>query len=339
MSTDIDMGDADTTDKQPAKEQQSSTTIPQPPPPIIDADDNASVNSSASSKSEERRRRRASWRREHENQLKVDGTFPRRNSTGNLGLPGSSDTDRKAVSERVIRHLGTKSTAKPSTLPPRQSDDVRVRSNLLRTLGIQKGGGANVLSPMMTQGKGSSGGQASGGGGRGHRRIQSAGGEVLGGPELVTGNTATSRSLLSNVRLKEELKYDSDEDVEPPGGYASSYNRFFGSRDTKVVEKQQPPKQPTNIPRRRRILFSDNVDVVPIPMRSEYSNRIKDRMYSGRVELSENAQRNVVEYEAEGWDATTVLDDENQFYKCPLTGELIHPVHLAYFNKGSEMKD
>ena len=223
MSTDIDMGDADTTAKQPAKEQQSSSTaiIPQPPPPIIDNDDNASVNSSASSKSEERRRRRASWRREHENQLKVDGTFPRRNSTGNLGLPGSSDTDRKAVSERVIRHLGTKSTAKPSTLPPRQSDDVRVRSNLLRTLGIQKGGGANVLSPLMTQGKGSSGAQASGGGGRGHRRIQSAGGEVLGGLELVTGgNTATSRSLLSNVRLKEELKYDSDEDVEPPGGYA-----------------------------------------------------------------------------------------------------------------------
>lgn len=68
-------------------------------------------------------------------------------------------------------------------------------------------------------------------------------------------------------------------------------------------------------------------------MRSEYSNRIKERMYSGRVELSENAQRNVVEFEAEGWDATTVLDDENQFYKCPLTGELIHPVHLAYFNK------
>jgi hypothetical protein len=68
-------------------------------------------------------------------------------------------------------------------------------------------------------------------------------------------------------------------------------------------------------------------------MRSEYSNRIKERMYSGRVELSENAQRNVVEFEAEGWDATTVLDDEAQFYKCPLTGELIHPVHLAYFNK------
>ena len=185
-------GSADTTDK-PAYEKQQS-----------EVDDNASVGSAASSKSEERRRRRANWRREHENQLKVDGTFPRRHSTGGGGIPSA---DRKAVSERVVQHLGTKSTAKPHTLPPTVSDDVRVRSNLLRTLGIQKGGGSNVLSPM--QGKSIAGG----GGERGHRRIQSDGGEALGGALLGgNSNTATSRSLLSNVRLKEELKYDSDED-------------------------------------------------------------------------------------------------------------------------------
>ena len=315
-------GSADTTDKSAYEKQQSST--------LSEVDDNASVGSAASSKSEERRRRRANWRREHENQLKVDGTFPRRHSTGGGGIPSA---DRKAVSERVVQHLGTKSTAKPHTLPPTVSDDVRVRSNLLRTLGIQKGGGSNVLSPM--QGKSIAGG----GGERGHRRIQSDGGEALGGALLGgNSNTATSRSLLSNVRLKEELKYDSDEDEELTSKpyYPNSYSRFFGGRDSKAMpaEKDQPPKNTTNIPHRRRIIFSNNVDVVPIPMRSEYSNRIKDRMYSGRVELSENAQRNVVEFEAEGWDATTVLDDENQFYKCPLTGELIHPVHLAYFNKG-----
>lgn len=176
------------------------------------------------------------------------------------------------------------------------------------------------------------------GGRSAHRRIQSAGGEALmtgGGIEL---NTATSRSLLSNVRLKEELKYDSDDDAEP---YPNSYSRFFGGRgsNTSAVD-DKPPKDTTNTPHRRKLGFSDDVEVVPIPMRSEYSNRIKERMYSGRVELSENAQRNVVEFEAEGWDATTVLDDENQFYKCPLTGELIHPVHLAYFSKGGgDMKD
>ena len=329
-------------------EQQSSPTTPH----LLSADyladynsDNTSVCSTSSSvKSEERRKRRETWRREHENQLKVDGTFPRRHSTGNLllgiNLGGgvvsrSGDTltekDRKAVSERVIQHLGTKSTAAKHTLPPMVSDDVRVRSNLLRTLGIQKDGGANVLgSPMMTSGKG-------GRGRGGHRRIQSAGGEaLLGGSEL---NTATSRSLLSNVRLKEELKYDSDEDAAVPE--PNSYHRYFGGRDSKVVDAKQQSQSQTQqqqqdvhttiIPRRRRLLFSNNVNVVPIPMRSEYSNRIKERMYSGRVELSENAQRNVVEFEAEGWDATTVLDDENQFYKCPLTGELIHRKSKFFF--------
>mmetsp|Transcript_947 Transcript_947/g.1936 ORF Transcript_947/g.1936 Transcript_947/m.1936 type:complete len:304 (-) Transcript_947:253-1164(-) len=279
-------------------------------------DDNASVGSTSSVKSQERRRRREKWRLEHENQLKFDGTFPRRNSHG------GDEGNRKAVAARVVQHLGTKSTAKPHTMPPVMSADVRVRSNLLRTLGIQKGGNQMVVgSPMLGNGKGMGG----------HRRIQSAGGEALipGGEPV--GNTATSRSLLSNVRLKDELKYDSDEDAEP---YPNSYSRFFGGRSQPSAVDSKPPKNTINIPRRRRLIISDAVEVVPIPMRSEYSNRIKERMYSGRVELSENAQRNVVEFEAEGWDATTVLDDENQFYKCPLTGELIHPVHLAYFSKG-----
>jgi len=289
-------------------------------------DDNVSVSSNNSSRSEERRRRRELWRREHENQLKVDGHFPRRNS--------SDGEDRKAVSARVVNsHLGTKSTASPHTLPTKVSDDVRVRSNLLRTLGIQK-----KPSPKDD---GTMGGNASGPAGRGgrgnnsHRRIHSGGGDVLlvggGADNAATAAAVSSRSLLSNVRLTEELKYDSDEDVEPyPNGASDAYSRFFGSKQSRSVDSK-PNKSVTNIPRRRRLVFSEDVQVVPIPMRSEYSNRIKERMYNGRVELSENAQRNVVEFEAEGWDASTVLDDESQFYKCPLTGELIHPVHLAYF--------
>ena len=173
-----------------------------------------------------------------------------------------------------------------------------------------------------------------------------------GGIEPPHGKNAASivggRSLLSTVRFREELKYDSDEDADPY--VPQSYNRFFGGRQRHRSRsfENKPPNNGSNhgrsngngnnnsaTPRRRRLAFMDEVQVVPIPMRSEYSNRIKERMYSGRIELSENAQRNVVEFEAEGWDATTVLDDENQFYKCPLTGELIHPVHLAYFNKGA----
>lgn len=309
--------------------------------------DNISVGSGCSSKSEERRRRRENWRREHENQLRLDGTFPRRHSRDIEDDDSSAMNSRKAVSARVVQHLGTKSTAKPHTLPPAVSDDVRVRSNLLRTLGIQKEGNLDKKkvqiggSPIVT---------ANGGGGM-HRTIPSAGGGEVpfaglsDNTNIMVGNTASSRSLLSNVRLKEELKYDSDEDIE---SYSrNSYHRFFGRRqpqqqpssssngnDNRVSSNGTATTTTNNKQRnRRRLVISNDVQVVPIPMRSEYSNRIKERMYSGRVELSENAQRNVVEFEAEGWDATTVLDDEAQFYKCPLTGELIHPVHLAYFNK------
>ena len=364
------------------------------------AEGDASSVGSGGSRSEERRRKREVWRRQHDDQLRVDGSFPRRRSSGQDGggvaggMMDGSRSSKEAVSARVVQHLGTKSTAKPHTLPPAVSDDVRVRSNLLRTLGISNGtgssgkggggggsaqqgvaggggnkGGAGGGNPGggiiggVLQGGGGVGGAgagagAGGGGGAGEVSSSMPGGGGGGGIEpLHQGKNAavasavvvvaSGRSLLSNVRFKEELKYDSDDDADPY--VPTSYNRFFGGRQ-RFRSRSYENKPPNNggrttttttnttngAPiRRRRLGFADEVQVVPIPMRSEYSNRIKERMYSGRVELSENAQRNVVEFEAEGWDATTVLDDENQFYKCPLTGELIHPVHLAYFNKGA----
>ncbi|KAL3795361.1 hypothetical protein HJC23_009534 [Cyclotella cryptica] len=323
----------------------SESETPQIPPTSSNDDtDNVSVGSASSNKSEERRRRRENWRREHENQLKVDGTFPRRNSSiARLG----GEADRSAVSAKVVQHLGTKTTASLHTLPPAVSDSVRVRSNLLRTLGIQK-------KPHAVDDLKTTAAPSDVGGGR-HRRIPSADGKSLlpghvgGETPVAPGKTPPppNRSLLSNVRMKEELKYDSDEDAELNNNtveQTNNYSRFFGMKQSNTNAASNNPdnklKNLDRIPRRRRLVFSEDVEVVPIPMRSEYSNRIKERMYSNRVELSENAQRNVVEFEAEGWDASTVLDDENQFYKCPLTGELIHPVHLSYFSKsGGELGD
>lgn len=337
----------------------------------INNDDASSVISTSSSKTEERRRKRDSWRAQHDDQLRADldiAPATRRrsksSSTSSTGssLPGSSTKSQSEVSARVLQHLGTKSTAKPHTLPPTVSDDVRVRSNLLRTLGISNttinkgvqhammGGTNNIIN---------SGGHS--GGGAAHQRAQSMGGVgVTGGdtafePQLRGAKLVLpgGRSLLSDVRFKEGLKYDSDDDVDPyVPRQQSNYNILFGGsgsarqrrRSRSRSNSPNPRHNNTtgamndnhNTNRRRKLTFHDEVQIVPIPMRSEYSNRIKERMYSGRVELSENAQRNVVEFESEGWDATTVLEDETQFYKCPLTGELIHPVHLAYFNKTGE---
>eukprot|EP00561_Arcocellulus_cornucervis_P004445 CAMPEP_0185826506 /NCGR_PEP_ID=MMETSP1322-20130828/31582_1 /TAXON_ID=265543 /ORGANISM="Minutocellus polymorphus, Strain RCC2270" /LENGTH=556 /DNA_ID=CAMNT_0028524235 /DNA_START=60 /DNA_END=1730 /DNA_ORIENTATION=- len=83
---------------------------------------------------------------------------------------------------------------------------------------------------------------------------------------------------------------------------------------------------PTTLREKKRITFREQVRVTPIPMRSEYSHRIRDRLWTNRIELHENAQRNALEFSSEGWDWRTVTEDEGM-YRCSVSGELIHPVH------------
>jgi hypothetical protein len=77
-----------------------------------------------------------------------------------------------------------------------------------------------------------------------------------------------------------------------------------------------------------KVKFSETIDVVSIPSRHHFSNRIKNVYWSNRYELQENAERNILEYEYEGWDYhNVVLDDE--MYVDVTTGALIHPCHLS----------
>mmetsp|Transcript_7692 Transcript_7692/g.10493 ORF Transcript_7692/g.10493 Transcript_7692/m.10493 type:complete len:206 (-) Transcript_7692:364-981(-) len=80
--------------------------------------------------------------------------------------------------------------------------------------------------------------------------------------------------------------------------------------------------------KKKNISFHNTVDVVPIPMRTEYSDRVRTRLWSNAVEIHENAARNQVEFAAEGWDWRTVTEDD-KMYVCCISGELIHPVHYA----------
>lgn len=110
---------------------------------------------------------------------------------------------------------------------------------------------------------------------------------------------------------------------------------------------------------RRKIVFEETVQVVPIPMRTEYSARVRSRMWSNAMELHENAIRNTVEFAHEGyvenvengimmcqnhlylthtntlfsfcfvsWNWRNATEDENM-YVCVATGELIHPCHYT----------
>jgi len=80
------------------------------------------------------------------------------------------------------------------------------------------------------------------------------------------------------LHCQEELKYNSREDI---------------CTDTHRGHNDCRGKQ-------RKISFANNVDVVPIPKRDEYSDRIATRIWSSASEIHENAARNSVEFAAEG---------------------------------------
>lgn len=143
--------------------------------------------------------------------------------------------------------------------------------------------------------------------------------------------------------------------VRPPLGGAVPLLEPLKSGTDSPVEKKEG----------RSIAFDDEVSVIPIPMRNEYSDRIKSRIWSNRYELSENAQRNALEFAgkcrlfvfskyvyphfvncdahkklfrlffgtyiiiAEGWDWRTVTEDDGMFI-CSVSGELVHPVHCQH---------
>lgn len=129
------------------------------------------------------------------------------------------------------------------------------------------------------------------------------------------------------ARYTETLKYDKLADK-----YYAAKRRKINDGDPLISSTQSPssqqPRKPSNRKSKpeRRLNFNETVEVVPIPMRNEYSNRVKSRLWSNAMEIHENAARNTVEFASEGWDWRKVTEDE-RMYVCVATGELIHPCH------------
>ena len=133
-------------------------------------------------------------------------------------------------------------------------------------------------------------------------------------------NNSETSQLLKSTPFQVPLKYDSN----------ASLNSLTSSPSySKVTPTSEPSalaSSSSSSTRKTKIAFSNEVSVLPIPMRNEYSSRIKSRLWNGRLETHENIARNTLEFAAEGWNWRTVTEDDGM-YVCSVSGALIHPVH------------
>ena len=160
-------------------------------------------------------------------------------------------------------------------------------------------------------------------------------------------------TLLGNARRIEPLKSAGDEDAsEKPAmglwGFAALFGPKKSSSDQNLEESNMHDDSPSlsasfssdmdenstsatsgtsGASAMRKLKFNEQVEVCLIPKKEEYSKRIRCHLWHSPEEMALNAQRNTIEFAAEGWDWRNVMEDENM-YRCLATNELIHPVHI-----------
>mmetsp|Transcript_481 Transcript_481/g.1128 ORF Transcript_481/g.1128 Transcript_481/m.1128 type:complete len:299 (+) Transcript_481:335-1231(+) len=191
----------------------------------------------------------------------------------------------------------------------RGKDSQEIRSRLLNRLGIY---GASAQPNHKLQSQPMTAAQ--------HRRVRILRGMGVGYTMSQSPPDGSARRdiLGGVVPFQEELKA---KDVDGDGAAATTTTIHLTSAAEAGVMDDLPPKT-------TRIAFQDVVDVMPIPTRHEYSDRIKSRIWSNRHELQENAERNAVEFASEGWKWENVIEDEGM-YICSASGELVHPAWVG----------
>ena len=148
---------------------------------------------------------------------------------------------------------------------------------------------------------------------------------------------APEKGLLHGVPISNEpLKYESEDEESDDESDQREASEPHSWTERLMIFKPSSPESQTapascassaSSSTERRLTFNETVSVVPIPMRSDYSHRVKERLWNDVDDIMLNAQRNAVEFASEGWDWRTVTEDE-YMYRDAVSGELIHPVHM-----------
>jgi hypothetical protein len=200
------------------------------------------------------------------------------------------------VAPSSTRSIITVKTIKPTIRPP----DAH-RSKLLNKIGIHKNATSSVAPNPAIERK--------------MKIIRAMG---LGGVIPPKPRAHTSTGTLDNEKIRPKIDF-SKVTHEP-----LKYQEYDASDPSQSEKKTEPAEEKKDS--KGKITFNDDVCVAHIPMRSEYSDRVRSRLWSNRYEIHENATRNALEFQAEGWDWRSVTEDEGMFV-CTSSGELIHPVH------------
>ncbi|KAG7351971.1 hypothetical protein IV203_008019 [Nitzschia inconspicua] len=109
---------------------------------------------------------------------------------------------------------------------------------------------------------------------------------------------------------------------------------FRQSLNDSTEERRRHSRRPSRKP---IVKFDCDVLVQPIASHKSFSQRIKNTLWTSTDELKDNAYRNQVEFEAEGWDYRKALEEEDMYIDAE-TGELVHPFWIEQQGRKEELR-